>query len=496
MEQIDEIFNPGARWIREKAAFEPQSSTDHDIAYWTTSEIFHHAQRLAYAIIPINEIAGQIAYDAMLAAHTCRNKPLTHRKSWLANNRYKKYGPTKALRNEIQLVQSFVYREAEKYERYNEGERDLYFSNAGLEQLLKNLILTEADIIVRYIKYLVQLSCDNTANTILAVLKMIFKYRTSDVAEIYTQLLSDGPADNYFSKRRGDLFKRLEDRFSSLIERNIIKVCTGKKREKYFLGQDNFNSHWTTLVDEYLKLFTPWGTNCLQPESPRSFILNWMAKLTETFSEDIRRLNAVHTLLCPRCRNNLITALALPEAHSLLSLPQVSIDNPHNVSGGSEMFSSDIKSEHSVNFDNIDQMLQQSSARRARAIEKGVSRLLIVIDDRVCTTIDTKRNISLPINIAPMAQVMKIYTEDRDGEMLLATLLLDQWLSDRSIMARMLGPKDYQILHGVQNIKLSLQNRENSTEKQILIHCQVQEENRSLLFWQHYSSIMRHVWLK
>src|SRR4026207_2416306 len=104
MNKIDAAFQFNAGLVRERASYEPAELNYAELDYWTTEETFTHARQLAYAILPIDEVANQIAYEAMLAARLCRNKRRHHRKSWLSQNRYKKFGPTRALLHESQLV--------------------------------------------------------------------------------------------------------------------------------------------------------------------------------------------------------------------------------------------------------------------------------------------------------------------------------------------------------------------------------------------------------
>src|SRR6185369_2464126 len=116
-----------------------------ELDYWTRAELFARARALAFSILPIDEVANEIAFEAMHGAQLCRNKKKHHKD----NYKYRKYGPTRVLLQENQLVQAYVYRESEKYEKFSEGESNQKI-NPSLAYLLKDVPLSEENLIVRY----------------------------------------------------------------------------------------------------------------------------------------------------------------------------------------------------------------------------------------------------------------------------------------------------------------------------------------------------------
>ncbi|KAF0242540.1 MAG: hypothetical protein FD167_3862, partial [bacterium] len=406
-------------------AYDPTTSLT-KLDYWSAAEIFTQAKQLALTILPIPEIATQVTYDAMLAAQVCRNKQYSYRKSWLKNNRYKKYGPTKALLHKNQLVQNFVYREIEKYEKYTEGDLTQPINNLAFEKLLKNTSLSEENLIVRYLKFLVQIAEDNSANAVLAIAKLVYKYRTIDVAEIYTSLHGDGPVDNYFSKRKGEFIRRLEDRFQTLINRDILKILVGNKRERYFEGQEAFDSKWAGLVKQTFDNFIPWGTNCLPKHSEQSFIDSLFSWVKDIFSEDQKKIVSIHTLFCPNCFNKLANELNLANPEKQLALPYFNISRKKESPMNNFNYQDSITQKTEVR--NILNKLTNDSLRRKQIISSGIKDIFITNNDSkiLDLTLSKQRKATFTIkdSFFSSKNILKIYSVDREGDLLLATFIL------------------------------------------------------------------------
>lgn len=497
---VDLVPNSTGNAPRERAAYEPGGNHCPELDYWTTAEVFNQARKLALVIMPIPELANQIAYEAMLAAHVCHNKQYRHRQSWLKQQRYKKFGPTKALLHQHQLVQRFVYREAEKYERYSEGDTSQVIDNPEIAELLAHTPLTPADLVVRYLKYLVQLAEDNSANTVLAVTKLIYRYRTIDVAELYTQLHGDGPADNYFSKRKGEFFKRLEERFCALIEQGVLTVGTNNRRERYFHGQEQPNARWQTLVTETFQHFTPWGTTCTVTTAPHSFVDNLWQWLERLFNEDQRKLSRIHTLLCPACFQKLVQDLNLASPTECLTLPQFHWPEE----GVSTMWRTDEQRSPDQERAEIKQVLNRlkhETYRRSRLAPSNTTQLNLVIDDRPVGTLNLNGAHSNTIELpAPnRSQLLKVYTHDYEGRLLLATI----WLHPTELASLLpgdLGAKEFSLLHESDNIVLKIKycvgEAEETGSYQINLIKKVGLLDHTMLFWHEYSLIMESVWLK
>ena len=466
--------------------------------YWSAAEVFTQAKRLALTILPIQEIATQVAYDAMLAAQVCRNKQYSYRKSWLKNNRYKKYGPTKALLHKNQLVQNFVYREIEKYEKYTEGDLTQPINSLAFEELLKNTSLSEENLIVRYLKFLVQIAEDNSANTVLAIAKLIYKYRTIDVAEIYTRLHGDGPVDNYFSKRKGEFIRRLEDRFQTLINRGILKIVVGNKRERYFQGQETFDSKWSDLVKQTFGNFIPWGTTCLVKQSQQSFIDSLFSWVKDIFSEDQRKIVSIHTLFCPNCFNKLVNELNLANPEKQLALPYFNISKEKESLMNSFNYQDSITQKTEVR--NILNKLTNDSLRREQIISSGIKNIFITNNDTkiLDLTLSKQRKATFIVkdNFFTSKNTLKIYSVDREGDLLLATFILSK---SNSYWTSLFNKEKISLLDGKQKLFLVAKYfQEDSENGQYLIDLDYREGllSETTLFWHEYSSIMQSVWLK
>ncbi len=482
--------------FRDWTAFDPATTNLMELDYWSATETFTQAKYLALMILPIQEIATQVAYDAMLSAQVCRNKQYSYRKGWLKNNRYKKYGPTKALLHKNQLVQNFVYREIEKYEKYTEGDLNQPINHL-FEDLLKAFHISKETLIVRYIKFLIQIAEDNSANAILAITKLIYKYRTIDVAEIYTRLHGDGPADNYFSKRKGDFMKRLEERFQTLINQEVLKVCVGNKRERYFQGQEKFNSQWAGFVNQSLNSFVPWGTSCLQASTETSFIENFFNWVERIFNQDQKKLVTIHTLFCPHCFEKLTKELNVGKPSQLLALPDFNIqdNNLKMVNHPSDSIVEKAEVKQVLN------KLNNENLRRQKMKSEGIKHIFVLVDNTKIADIDFSKTETVEAVIEDdslhTSKMLKFYSVDREGDLLLATVVLQK--KDFSSFFSSLSQQKILILDGVEKLFLSISYHQDTGEKGKYFISLEYKKNvlaETTIFLHEYSTIMKSVWLK
>jgi hypothetical protein len=497
--EVEGYLEKGDVLLQQNKDFVASYLTDSlsELDSWSAAKTFTQAKQLALAILPISEIATQVAYDAMLSAQVCRNKQYTYRKSWLKNNRYKKYGPTKALLHKNQLVQNFVYREIEKYEKYTEGDLNQPIDDPVLEELLKNFSLSEEILVIRYLKFLMQIAEDNSANAVLAITKLIYKYRTIDAAEIYTRLHGDGPVDNYFSKRKGEFIRRLEERFQSLIKQEILSVVVGNKREKYFYGQETFDNKWAGLVKETFTNFVPWGTTC-PPENPKdSFINNFFGWLKNIFSQDQKKILSIHALFCPNCFTNLVKELKLPNPEQQLALPIFNISKEKS----STMSNYDQNTfSEKTETRNVLNKLQNEHLRRERLLSVGVKDVFITNNGVKVLDLDLSKDRNAKIiirdNLLNNKNILKVYSVDRQGDLLLASVVLDKF--DRS-WTSFFAQEEILLLDGDQKLTLFVTcSKEDEEKSQYILTFKYIESflEETGLFWQEYSSIMQSVWLK
>jgi hypothetical protein len=458
-----------------------------ELDFLTRAEVFTRARDLAFSILPIDEVATEIALEAMHGAQLCRNKKKHHKE----NYKYKKYGPTRVLLEENQLVQAYVYRESEKYEKYSEGDSNQKI-NPSLADLIKHAPLSEENLVVRYLKFLIQISHDNSVNAVLVMTKLIYSYSTRDAAEIYMHLHSDAPEENYFSKRKWEFMKRLEERFHTLIERGVLTVCIGKKRERYFRGQESPDSCWTDLAKEYLKLFTPWGTSCLLAGAEGSLMEKFFERLEKIFSKDKRELNCIHTTLCPDCCTKLMKDLSLPDPSELLTLPRFNLEKK----GGKQMNGGG-KRQHprpkNAEVETALRFLDHEAARRKRAALAGIKKISVSIDTEEEKDLDlSETDIAQFIvdeTVKGGSRLIKFYSEDEEGALLLATVLLNRSDIQPSLARRLLGRKRYLLLEGKQKVEFAIAFFEDYAgcgKFTVDVRCQTcpgDESLSSLSFW-------------
>jgi len=69
--------------IGSKIAYGENMRDSHtELNFWTRAELFTRARSLAFSILPIDEVATEIAFEAMHGAQLCRNKKKHHKDNY------------------------------------------------------------------------------------------------------------------------------------------------------------------------------------------------------------------------------------------------------------------------------------------------------------------------------------------------------------------------------------------------------------------------------
>jgi hypothetical protein len=124
---------------------------------------------------------------------------------------------------------------------------------------------TEADMVVRYVKHLAQMTTGNSSFHVnIGFNRLLRNYTTPEVQQIYELATGRFPASEEYRKAKSKLLKQLATRFE-----RFLKIRAAQ------YGELQFETHearepWSALVEECLDFFAPWSgrDTCLQDSGP------------------------------------------------------------------------------------------------------------------------------------------------------------------------------------------------------------------------------------
>ena len=115
---------------------------------------------------------------------------------------------------------------------------------------------TEADMVVRYIKHLAQMTTVNSSFHVnVGFNRLLRNYTTPEVQQIYELAAERYPAAEEYRKAKGKLLNQLAARFGRFLRTRTAQY-----------GEVQFETHaererWSGLVDECLERFAPWSAH-------------------------------------------------------------------------------------------------------------------------------------------------------------------------------------------------------------------------------------------
>ncbi len=475
-----------------------------DVAAWANTRIFHQAMKLAFFLMPVKKVAAQITQEAINLAKIKSAEKKAHRKRWFTSNKYQDGGgPTSLLMHENQFIQTMVYQEAEKYERYQEGiatqdHIDLIKSQANnnadeLLDLLSNSPIMQTDWVIRYLKTIVQISNNISADLITAIACLVCNFQPKDAATLHAFFEAVSP--NYCSKRKVLLMNKLKNRFP------LLKVCKKDGKQTYFYGQEQVSSKWSRLVESFFAQTVPWGTKCGDATQHTTLLIkDKIKKLINVFiknyifEKDHKQMSYLHAIVCPDCFLSLISDIKFDCPREKLALPIFLVEN--NASSDD----SDLDPSNNNSGANIDRELQltqkeledftESSSkylskeieRRNNLLIKNISILLdgqpqpILIDEKEQTVWDLTQNKVVWFRLKESSDIAKIVSWDKEGLLIIGLLELNSKTIKDSWQHKLLGWKKDQIILPNNNIiNLAIKLVENENEEEFFIGATYQD---------------------
>lgn len=378
-------------------------------------------------------------------------------------DRHDPRNPTKVRWNVIQWFQLLIYCKSEQYEKDQEAS--------------DKSSLTEQDMIIRYIKHLILITCRrNSFHVSLGLSRLLYNYSSSETMSIYDLVFQDPDsstqkADAYYRGRKNKLIEELKKRFDG-----FVRISHGARGETRFQTQDN-SKQFAGLIIEYLMRFTPWGTSCELPE-----MLN---KWTPIYSLQSNQINQIHTIIHPTCFSKITRALKLDPPGNRLAIPKFFFTNSLSGDTTPPDDGSSAKGLGQRDATAIRNRLSKQKKRRGEFTPRVLS---IMADGIECARLDLAQSSRIRFKVEEETILIELIGSNDKEEILLGTHILidgeNAPVEDQS--------KSYSIvLEGGQKISLTLSVAQNNADDEIRtsVDIKYQETNpmrAAALWWQQF----------
>lgn len=364
-------------------------------------DLWEKAFQLAYFIVGDRTSAYQIAETAVekLDAQSCREK---RRFYW----RFRKISlkTRRITRTEEDRLQWLIYLESEQYEK--EQERNDHQS--------------ETDMVIRYIKHLVQMTTGASSFYVnVGLNRLLRNYSTPEVQQFYEFITERYPAAEEYRKVKGRLLNQLAARFDG-----FIKVCTAQYRELRFESYED-QQRWMNLVDECLEAFTPWSSSraCLQgsiaaePDALRTGIRR---RILPSQVDGIET-NRCHWFMHSPCYGELAKRLRLDPPQERLAVPKFF---SKGAGGGADSSAAGRKTAPLTPAE-MQGLKERMASGRQRRQGTPLQPVKIVVHGVVCARLDPTRDETRQFAVLDGTQLLEVRTDVAGDDLLLATHWID-----------------------------------------------------------------------
>src|SRR5947209_4685104 len=367
-----------------------------------TQDLLGAGLQLAHFIIPDRSTALQIVTDAARKLGAERSRE--HKRVYW---RYKhlKRKITRTIRQDQDLFQWLIYFEAEQYER-------------RLEQAGQ---FTTEDFAIRYIKHLLQITTTMSSFYIaIGMLRLLYTYSTAECRSLYEWLTDHYPESEEYRKIKGALLGRLQNRLAG-----FLKTCQSERGEIRFEASDD-QARYVELVQECLRVFTPWSTT---ERCWVSFNFDFSAvRATQFLKAQLREndpniieASRSHGLIHPLCFKDLTRKLGLGLPEQRLGIPRFFLNKDNNQKPPDRP-----KGPVPALTEQERQAITGRLDIEAVSLRQITPRVLrVVVDHEECLRLDLANESTSQCMLPEHARFIEIWTRDRDQDLLLATHWID-----------------------------------------------------------------------
>jgi hypothetical protein len=302
-------------------------------------------------------------------------------------------------------LQWLVYLESEECERAQE----------------RNDQQTETDLLIRYIKYLAQLTTSASSFYVnVGLNRLLRSYSTSEVQQVYEFTTEHYPASEKYRKIKGRLMNQLAARFDG-----FINIRTSEYGELKFETCED-QKRWVSLVEECLEAFIPWSSRdtCLRGSAELRFGDPGAEVKHHSPPNHVDGIetNRCHWFMHSPCYGELARQLGLDPPEERLSVPQFQ----HKDSGVQDPDPSGARRKIAplteAEMQELRQRIDSSDAKRQLTL---LQPLKIVAHGAVRARLDPLRDEKRQFEIHEGMKLLEVRTETAGSDLTLATHWID-----------------------------------------------------------------------
>lgn len=305
---------------------------------------------------------------------------------------------------------------------------------------------TEADMVVRYVKHLAQMTTGSSSFHVnVGFNRLLRNYTTPEVQQIYELATGRFPASEEYRKAKGRLLNQVAARFE-----RFLKVRTAQH------GELQFETHvkseaWSGLVDECLEFFAPWSgnTSCLREGGELQFSVPATSRRAGRSDNVPDRLETsrCHWFMHSTCYGRLAEQLGFDPPRERLSVPRFlhrDDDSRGSDPGSPERRTVPLSQDETL-------ALRERMAAVAATRNAALVPLKIVAHGTVCARLDPSRDERRTFEIPEGTGLLEVRTDTADSDRIVAT----HWL-DYSASGSFVAGEYTLTLHGGRQLALSV----------------------------------------
>ena len=280
---------------------------------------------------------------------------------------------------------------------------------------------TEADMVVRYVKHLAQVTTGSSSFHVnVGFNRLLRNYSTPEAQQLYELATVRYPASEEYRKAKGKLLNQLAARFE-----RYLRIRTGQYGELQF-ETHGAHERWFRLVEECLEVFAPWSArkNCLQDGNELQGAASRPSGRAGGSSPMLDRLetNRCHWFMHSTCCGRLVEQLGFDPPRERLAVPRFL----HHDGGdpGLQPASLERRTEP-LSGDETRILHERTTAAVVRGQAIALLPMRITAQDRVCARLDPRRDEHCRFEIPEGTRLLEIRSDAADESRILATHWID-----------------------------------------------------------------------
>ncbi|MFN0109509.1 MAG: hypothetical protein ACKVZH_11700 [Blastocatellia bacterium] len=445
-----------------------------------TTNRLEQAYQLAYFILGNQEIAEQIAVDAVdrlqLAVVT-----QDRRYYYIPQGSSRQLGHTSGTRSkvnfsELHLLQRLIFDETESYEKEQE--------QSGFD---------DRRLLIHFLKHLVRITVKrNSFYVSLGVTRLLHRYSITEAIATHGVVMQDPnrAKDNYYWRsRKAQLMQEVKSRFGDLLQ-----LTRGAYGEERFSPRPD-QARYADFVTHCLQQFMPWETECPLPPGacPADGRIPALEFNGDDPDEEHRtEVARMHAVLHPTCFERLLAELKFDSPAIRLDLPEFFHTENHVSKGaetGFQMTEPDEMKSHTMHT-----TLEERQLRR-RQTQRTPGNLKILVDRQPRATLNLEANNQIEFRFLEGEEFIEIRPAEEPD------LCLALYPIDYTMLQQLHSPKNFVIeLAGGQQLNFTLTPERDAdgelTGTAVSVNYQVRKLARLRSLWtaQNWFPALQPVW--